>query len=71
MQTYLHIFFKMQNTDWNKVAKRGPNAFITFSIYAIKMQPKVTGEPGFVWGMKEAVFSLCGSKKWLLTNNGL
>lgn len=53
----------MQNMHWNKVAKRGPNAFITFSIYAIKMHPKISGEPGFVWGMKEAVFSLCGSKK--------
>lgn len=53
----------MQNMHWNKVAKRGLNAFITFSIYAIKMHPKISGEPVFVWGMKEAVFSLCGSKK--------
>lgn len=43
MQTYMHIFLKMQNMHWNKVAKRGSNAFSTFSAYAMKMYPKVTG----------------------------
>lgn len=60
MQTYMHIFLKMQNMHWNKVAKRGSNAFSTFSAYAMKMYPKVTGNLDLLgaWKRQSFVFAV-------------